>query len=138
MADPKVSIPTIDPKNYTSEAIGRLEIIVQNAFQDGFRLGYAQAEDEAINRIIKAVRPNGHTAESGPTGNSPGAATRRLIDSVLRTRTSATPADIFESPQNTNGDISRQAIGKALRRGAKNRIYIGDDQGRYTKAGGTK
>ena len=58
MADPgpKVNVPVIDPSQYLSEVAKGLHRIVQDAFRDGYRMGYGEAEGKAIARIIEVVR----------------------------------------------------------------------------------
>jgi hypothetical protein len=139
MADPKVPVPIIDPTNYLSDAVDSLKRVVQDIFADGFRVGYAQAKEDA-NRAWGGISPNGENLaeDDSSADDMRGAATHRLIESVLRKQAMATPADIFESPQNPNGEISRQAIGKALRRSAhgRDRRYIDHGEGRYGLAAG--
>jgi hypothetical protein len=135
MADSKLIVPLIDPKSYLSEAVPGLERLIQHAYGDGYRSGYAQAKGDAIARVIEALRPaeDAKDADEADDAKVPGADTHKLVETVLLWSKSkgATPMEIHTSPANKQG-ISRQAIGKVLRRGEENGLYVNDGSGRYT------
>ncbi|MGA8614535.1 MAG: hypothetical protein WB760_23245 [Xanthobacteraceae bacterium] len=137
MTDPKIAVPQA---SLSKASRGLLETVAQSIFEDGYLKGYAKAEGDAIARIIQAVRPstNGQVAanegeEAGKADKAPGAATHKLIVTVLRGVSSgkATPTEIAASPANKNG-IARDAIRNALRRGKPSGRYLSDGKGRYS------
>lgn len=136
MTDPKISPSQLT--EHLSSVVGQLESIVKRTFTEAYRLGYAHGDRDAIARILHAARPaadglvarNHEKIEETNTNRMPGADTHKLIAIVLREIGTATPMEIFKSLANTEG-ISRQAIGKVLRRGVRTGRYIDRGWGRY-------
>ena len=142
MADPKFGAAELT--KFLSGVSGQIESIVKTAFTDAYRLGYSHGDRDAIARVLQAARPTGQHGNSGTEGPPPeaaaGAETHKLIALVLQASPSgkASPTEIQRSPANKDS-ITRGAISKALRRGAKgSKLYVSDGKGRYSQVGGIK
>jgi hypothetical protein len=142
MADPEISVPRL-PAEYMKEALSQFTRLVESVCNDIYGLGFTHGDAAAMARILKAVQSsaNGQAVAAGSSrtartpqtsaDKTPGAATHKLIEAVLRSTSSgkASPSDIRKSPLNRDG-IARDAIRNALRRG-KDR-YVSDGKGSYS------
>ena len=137
MADPKFGAAEL--AKFLSGVSGQIESIVKTAFTDAYRLGYSHGDRDAIARVLQAARPTaGEQAGEGrhsPSEGAGGAETHKLIALVMQASPNgkATPTAIRNSPANKD-HITLGAIGKALRRGVKNKIYSTDGDGLYWQA----
>ncbi len=142
MADPKLSAAQV--AKLVSGVSSQIDSALKAAVTDAYRLGYTDGDRDAIARVLQAASPyaSGRTAdEKVPTNDAPGAATHQLITVVLQATSTgkASPVEIERSPVNSKR-ITRAAINKALKRGAKNGVYVNDGSGQYSlaKTGGWK
>jgi hypothetical protein len=139
MADPTINIPRVTFASLPQSIRDLMDQVAQQIYSAGFMAGFAKGEAkgsaDTVARILQAAQPaaNGHdaSAEAEDDDAQESQTSRDLVDAVLRQVGSrgATPSEIFESPLNSNGMISHQAIGKILRR--SNERYANLGGGRY-------